>query len=478
MNVTTPDATSPHRVLVAIASYGTANDDYLQRLIREYRSMSFDIDIVVLSNIEKSLAPEIEVLVGLPSQDPWSLPFSHKRLFAERAAGYDLFIYSEDDILITERNLRAFLDVTAVLHEDEVAGFFRFEKGPDGRVSYPEVHARHHWDPTCVRSRGSYTLAKFTNEHSACYMLTRAQLIKAISSGGFDVEPHEEKYDLLCTAATDPYTQCGLTKLIPVSHIDDFIVHHLSNKYVGKLGVDGPELHKQIEALLQIGRSERCSVPLLTAETKLWRGMYSKDYYEPVKPEVVSQIVGRGVRSVLSIGCGQGATEIALAESGLSITAIPLDNVICRRAAETGIEIIDGDFQAARNRLEGRLFDCMLLLNLLHLVPDPVEVLSSFSELLSPAAPVIIQSPNMSNLPAIWRQIRDRRIETPLGFKASGVHFSSKGSIEKWCRKAGLAIERTSDVLHRRAEAYGDVIPAIARRALASEIIAVATKPT
>ena len=42
------------RILVAIASYGTGNDVYLRQLIEEYRSMSFDIDIVILSNIEKT----------------------------------------------------------------------------------------------------------------------------------------------------------------------------------------------------------------------------------------------------------------------------------------------------------------------------------------------------------------------------------------------------------------------------------------
>ena len=207
-------ATSP-RVLVAIASYGTSNDCYLQQIIREYRSMTFDIDIVVLSNVDKKLIPGVECVVGLPTRDPWSLPFAHKKLFADRRDRYDLFIYSEDDILITERNLRAWLDAAPLLAEDEIAGFLRVEYGSNGARSYPDVHARFHWDPSSVRRRGDYVLARFTNEHAACYVLTRQQLRRALNSGGFDVSPHEGSYDLACTAATDPYTQCGLTKLIP-----------------------------------------------------------------------------------------------------------------------------------------------------------------------------------------------------------------------------------------------------------------------
>src|SRR5580704_4490159 len=118
------------RILVAIASYGTRNDGYLSELVREYRSMPFDVDIVVLSNVSKEVAPGVEVVVvNLRGKDPWSLPFPHKKIFADRQSGYDLFIYSEDDVLISERNIKAFLKACSVLPEDEIPGFFRFERG-------------------------------------------------------------------------------------------------------------------------------------------------------------------------------------------------------------------------------------------------------------------------------------------------------------------------------------------------------------
>src|SRR3982074_221985 len=101
------------RTLVAVASYGNSNDHHLLRLIKEYQSMLFDVDIIILSNLDKRLDPKIEVLVGLPDRDPWSLPFAHKQVFADRLEEYDLFVYSEDDMLITQKNLRAFLDVSA-----------------------------------------------------------------------------------------------------------------------------------------------------------------------------------------------------------------------------------------------------------------------------------------------------------------------------------------------------------------------------
>ena len=94
-------------------------------------------------------------------------------------------------------------------------------------------------------------------------MLTQNQLRRAINSGGFLVGPHQWKYHLPETAATDPYTQCGFTKVIPISHFDDFTVHHLPNKYVGKYGVDGPDLRAQLDTMLRIARGKSPALPLL-----------------------------------------------------------------------------------------------------------------------------------------------------------------------------------------------------------------------
>jgi SAM-dependent methyltransferase len=469
------DRYSVPRVLVAIASHGTSNDRYLERIIREYRSMTLAIDLVVLSNIDKRAMAGVECIVGRPTRDPWSLPFAHKKLFVERQEQYDLFVYSEDDILITERNIRAWLDVTSFLPQDEVAGFLRVEFGEDGERNYPDIHAHFHWDPSSVKRRGDYVLAHFTNEHAACFILTREQLRRALQSGRFDVAPHEGKYDLICTAATDPYTQCGLTKLIPVSHLEEFTVHHMSNRYVGRVGATWEEFNRQTGALLQIAEQAGCPPSLLASETKLPGGAYSKDYYEPAMPQVLERIP-YAARSVLSIGCGSGATESWLVEKGISVTAIPLDPVICRGAAEKGVEIIQGDLRAARRCLEGRQFDCILMLNVLHLFPKPVDVLSSFGDLLARDAPIIIQSPNMSGLPAIWRQLRNRRLKVPRTYHAAGAHFSFRGGIEKWCREAGLNVVRTVGVPHRRTAAFDDVTPAIAKLALSSDLISIARK--
>jgi 2-polyprenyl-3-methyl-5-hydroxy-6-metoxy-1,4-benzoquinol methylase len=475
------DKSARIRILVAIASYGTNNDRYLHQIIRQYRSMPFDIDIVVISNIEKGLGPDVECIVGLPSKNPWSLPFAHKKLFVERLNSYDLFVYSEDDILITEQNLCAWLDVSRQLLPDEIVGFLRIEIGVDGKVSYPDVHAHFHWDPLSVRRRGQYTLAHFTNEHAACYVLTRAQLGSALVSGGFDVAPHEGKYDLLCTAATDPYTQCGLKKLIPVSNLRAFTVHHMSNRYVGKMGVTADEFRKQIEALLRIAESGRRPKSLLPTETKLWRNAYSKDYYEPVR-DVITSLIPNGVHSILSIGCGSGAIERSLIKKGLRVAAIPLDPIIAGAAAADGVEVLCEDLEQAGSTDERR-FDCVLCLNILHLAPKPQKLLSLLHRYMRKDSILILQAPNMSSLRALRSHPREiTRLARLNKYESTGVHFSSVRTIRNWCTRSGFQIQTQRRILASRddgllgfSSTVGQLLPKMLMSPLAVSIAVTAT---
>ncbi len=477
------DMTERPRILVTIANYGNKNDIYLSQLIQEYESMSFDVDLVVLSNIPKQLPSEVEVIVGLPNRNPWSLPFAHKQVFADRRNNYDLFIYSEDDILITENNLRAFLRVSTELHENEIAGFFRIEKDESGLINFPDVLSVFHWDGNSVRKRGDYILAHFTNEHAGCYVLSKDQLAAALTSGAFLVEPHEGKYDLACSAATDPYTQCGFIKLIPISHFDQFTVRHLSNRYIGfsiedigNFGVDETELQQQIDALLEINASNLRPNSLFETDLVNSEGVYSKNFYEPINKDVLS-VTPKLLNNILSIGCGAGATEISLLRAGSRVVAIPLDSIVSRKAATQGVLLAYGDFIKARAQLATERFDCLLCMNVLQLTRDPIQVLTSFSELLLSGSIVIIQSRNMASLQAIWsRRLRRKHVKNQDNYEVSGMRFASIWSVTHWCRSAGLFVEKIIWTFPRRIEKIARFAPRFVKPFLASGFVILATK--
>lgn len=458
------------KTLVTIANYGTGNDKYLARVLDELRRMGRQVHIVVTSNIAKDLGDDVEVIVGMPTRNPRSLPFAHKQIFADRKQNYDTFIYLEDDILISKHNIDAFLEMTDILPPNEYAGFLRTETDSTGKIYFPDVHQHFHWDAGSVLTLGDRTFAFFTNEHSGCYVLTRDQLDRAIASGGFLTPFHEGDYGPLESAATDPFTQCGFRKLICISHLSDFIVPHLSNKYAGKECLSRDEFYLQIRALPGIGNNCKPKATLFPVQTKLYHMHWSKNYYEPCQNELL-RLVPEGSRTILSVGCGWGATERALIEKGMRVKGLPIDSVVAVNAEARGVEVVYGDMATARQKLRGEHFDCVLFSNVLHLVRDPVTLLSSFAEFLAPGGCIVASVPNLSWFRRASRSIRLRGLKAnPISYEVSGMHVTNGRLLKHWFRDAGLnPLQVIYEVLEEKKRADAQTL-GLAKPLLASNV--------
>lgn len=452
------------RVLVAIANHGTKNRPFLDQLLASYRAMPHDVDIVVLSDQTKTdLGSDIEVRVGAPTANPWSLPFAHRRLFAERAGDYDLYVYSEDDTLVTDAHLKAFCEVTDLLADDEVPGFLRYEEHPDGRRSYCSVHSAYHWDPASVRRVGGELFAEFTNQHSACYVLTRAQLRRAIDSGGFLVEPHEGLYDMLVSAATDPYVRCGLRRLVCVSRVEDFLLHHLPNVYLGQLGIGEEEWQAQLGALEAVADRGGARA-LFATESRMDTAAWNR-HYHPRLPGGLVALLARPAARVLSVGCGDGFVERALYPQAERIVGLPLDDVIAAVARTRGIETTPPDFDAAVELLDGEAFDVLLLHDVLAHVRDPVALLEQLRPLVAPGGELLATVANHRY--HAWRHRARREFAPPVPprgrFDEVGVHATDGRVLRRWLRSAGCEVDRVQQHYGSRAASLARRVPVLGR---------------
>ena len=472
----TPTSKENMKILVAIANHGTKNLKYLQVLLAEYQRMSFHVDIVILSNEPKELGANVEVLVGLPAKNPWSLPFAHKSLFAQRIKDYDLFIYSEDDTLITEKNIRAFMDAVAILPDNQIGGFLRYETGSDGNRYISSAHGRFHWRPESAQQVGTDTFAQFTNDHSACYILTRKQLERAIASGGFLRAPYEAEYDMLCSAATDPYTRCGFTKVINISRLEDFLLPHLPNKYIGVMGTKYPAFFSQVELLKQIAAGSRPAVRALPALQPPLTPPWLKSYYEPCSHELIS-LVPKDARTILSIATGSGATECELARLGFDVTAIPLDSVICAAAESGGVKMAHCEFMQASEKLQDKRFDCVLIQNLLYLHEDPAVLVARCSSFLTEAGHLLISEPNFGNLQTyVGRLLRGKRYRGLGCFNENRVTPVTESQLRRWLNSAGFVLSRVVRSTEEEASPKGKVLRILPLRFSATAITVLAQR--
>ncbi|HWY76818.1 MAG TPA: methyltransferase domain-containing protein [Verrucomicrobiae bacterium] len=430
------------RLLVVIAGYGEKNIELLKRMIRAYQSLSLAVDVVVVSNAPKDLGPNVRVVVGLPTTDPWSLPFAHKAILAENADRYDLFAYGEDDMRITDENIQAFLRATPQLASNEIAGFLRYEIGPTGAWSMPDVFGPYHWKAESVKRRGDYTVAEFTNEHAAFYLLTRSQLKKAVASCGFLREPNQGRYDLACTAATDPYTSCGFRKVICVSHLKDFLIHHASNRYVGRMGTPLAVFEEQLKTLKSIADGAHPATTLCaTTESGLLHGRWSKSYYEKTSDELL-EMTHADAKKILSVGCGWGITEAALQGRGAKVTAVALDSVIGAEAAKLGIDVIYGTLAESFRGLDGKTFDCVLMTDLLHLLPNPKQTLRQCAQLVGTGGTLVLGGPNFDSLRLLAKRALGTGDYRKLrAFEHGGINVLGPGTVTGCLKDSGFRVE-------------------------------------
>lgn len=426
------------RVLVAIAHHGTKNRHYLLRLLHRFRAMTrFKVEIALLVDRPVSLGSDLNYLVGAPTANPWSLPFLHRPYFSERLDDYDLFIYTEDDTLLEEHHITAFLEVNDRLPEDAVPGFLRFEVDSRGRRSYNDIAYGFHWDPTSAVTIEGELYAQHTNPHSAMYMLTRAQLQRVIATGDYLAPPSPGRFDLLVHAATSPYTCGALRKLIPLDRIADFTLHHLPNRYLGRTGIDQRDLDDQIAALRQIGAGEQSARELLTPHRERPTVRWDKSYHErlPLRPQHV--IHDQSTR-MLSVGTGNGALERSFVAAGVRVTGIPLDEVVAANARRRGVDTTAPDVDAALASFQRRRFDQVLAVNILQFVEDPVDLLARLGELLAPSGTMLVTVPNLPRA-VLQRQLTRRLGWIPeRGRRDRGIHWTSAAVVDGWSRAAGL----------------------------------------
>ncbi len=465
------------RILVAIANHGTKNRVFLDRLLAEYRRMPHEVHVVVLSDAPKDdLGDDVEVAVGAPTGNPWSLPFAHRPIFAERVDDYDLFLYSEDDTLFTPRNLAAYLEVKDSLGPDQVVGFLRYERYPDGRVSYCGVHFHYHWEPDSAFEAGGEVFARFTNEHSALYVLDQAQLKRCIASGEYLIPAHEGRYDMLVSAATDPYTRCGLQRVICVSRVDDFLLHHLPDIYLGRIGVDAPDVEVQLDALRGTldGSTPKGTLFDGTIRLDVREGYWNKRYYEKPRPELAKRH-GRAGQRVLSVGVGSGQLEADWIAAGAQVTGIPMDSVIGAMAERAGIELVSPDLDAALGELAGRQFDVILLAFVLEHLEDPVAWLRKLGPLLRPSGKLLAISLNQPGRVTRARSRgEDHPLPKPRPFGESGIHYTDAKVVRSWMRAAGLVPERTDYLLSGKAKTLSTWTAGIVDQRLGQDLVQVA----
>lgn len=460
-------------ILAVIAHHGSKNRHHLDTMLASFREMDHDVTPIVVAEAPKDLPDDVEVRVGLPTEDPWSLPFAHRTVMAEHRHDFDVFIYAEDDTLVEQRHVDTHLELSRILPDDLVTGVQRYELRPDGRRSYCTIHSHYHWLPDSVQVHDGRTFARLTNDHGAATILTRPQLHRALETGGFLVPPHHGEYDMLVSAATDVYTRCGMQKVFSLDDLEGQLVHHLPNVYLDKFGIDQDAFDAQVSALRGIASGDVPSSRLFDPRTAMAERRWDRHSFPVPNPDIVG-LVGPDAQRVLSIGTASGAPEAELVRAGLEVVAVPVDAVVGSVAELAGIKTTPPFLSADVLDDVGEV-DLVLLLDVVGRLDDPTTALSLLQRVLRAGGEVVATVPDHQRY--AWRnRLRrpDQRVSVPTSRARDGIVPTSAGWIRGQLAAAGY------DQVHvtrrhasgrdpvgrggRRAAALGNAVVARAER--------------
>lgn len=176
-------------MLVSIPDFLGNQMPFLNAVLDEYRSYKkYDVTINVHSTVQ---IPRTDI--NLIFHDPKKvarLAYVHRQEFFEARNDYDLYLFSENDILIKEETVDTYLKYADVLPGDHCLGFIRFEKRVIDDPNDPTLYCIDLWphvgymaaDNVVINGNPYFVLR---NPHQSCYLLTRAQLNFAIGNSSY-----------------------------------------------------------------------------------------------------------------------------------------------------------------------------------------------------------------------------------------------------------------------------------------------------
>jgi|688.fasta_scaffold370675_2 hypothetical protein len=211
------------KIKICISNYGVSQLDHLHTVIAEFKKYKkYEVDIKVFTTV-----PVEENHILYPESITTSLPFMCREEMVNDINNYDLFIYNENDHLITENNIDCFLEVSKDLKPNQVCGFIQYEEIYGAKIL---VHNPYYGTLIGKKYDNLFTC---TNNHQGCWILLKKDLIEVVKSGNFLVDPHYGTYGMLEQGASDPYTSCGMEKVFPLDllSLERLMIKHLPVKY-------------------------------------------------------------------------------------------------------------------------------------------------------------------------------------------------------------------------------------------------------
>jgi SAM-dependent methyltransferase len=167
-------------------------------------------------------------------------------------------------------------------------------------------------------------------------------------------------------------------------------------------------------------------------------GVYHRfvDYYAEVRDDILP-FVPAGVREVLEIGCGRGATGKLLQERfGCRVTGVELNPVVASEAGRHLHAVLAGDVETLA--IPGR-YDLIVALELFEHLTRQEEFLARMRALLEPGGTILLSVPNVGHHAVVEDLLAGRWDYLPIGLLCfTHYRFFTRATLEGWFHRCGF----------------------------------------
>ena len=226
------------KILVSIPDYRGNQMQFLNKVVDEYRSYKkYDVTINVHTTVD---IPRNDVNIIKHDKSVGRLAYMHRPEFIKARNDYDLYIFTENDILLKEETVDLYLKYDALLPENHCLGFMRYEQRPIDDPADKNLYLIDLWPHT------GHILAKRTiandkpyfilrNPFQSFFILTKKQLNYVIDHCQF----HRTDWKGIETSSAGVYQNWehadGVIYKLWTCDVEDLkkcAVHHISNVHI------------------------------------------------------------------------------------------------------------------------------------------------------------------------------------------------------------------------------------------------------
>jgi hypothetical protein len=233
------------KLLVSIINWHcSTRDRYLTQILKEYERLlkdDFQVQVVIYRPPLTDQKPRIPRFTKFPYRfvkaeqyTGTDFTWSGRKDVIKAVDDYDLFLYTDDDVLVRRKSILAFIEETRRLPERFIASFNIAEQY---RKTWYALNHHREW-PTAdaLYDIGGRPYYVQRNRHWAGFLCTSQQLRKAIRSGNFATEPTaKEEYGMRAQewAMSNIYfkNECGMLPVVPLDDLNTFKSEHLDKRY-------------------------------------------------------------------------------------------------------------------------------------------------------------------------------------------------------------------------------------------------------